>query len=184
MAKNLRDKKLNEEHIEQVMSVYGEYLMRLIYLYVKDWSIAEDILQEVFFTYYQKANQFEHRSSLKTYLSKMAINRCHDYLQSWKNKRIIFTETVGNLLSNSKSIEESYELESDIFNLTRYVLDLPIKYREAILLYYYHEFTINEISKLLNCPESTVKTRLHRAKSLLRNTVDTSEWEGFQDEQI
>ncbi|MGB6408415.1 MAG: sigma factor-like helix-turn-helix DNA-binding protein, partial [Planococcus donghaensis] len=70
------------------------------------------------------------------------------------------------------------------FNLTRYVLDLPIKYREAILLYYYHEFTINEISKLLNCPESTVKTRLHRAKILLRNSVDTSEWEGFQDEQI
>ncbi|MGB6407863.1 MAG: sigma factor, partial [Planococcus donghaensis] len=109
MAKNLRDKKLKDEHIEQVMSAYGEYLMRLIYLYVKDWSIAEDILQEVFFTYYQKANQFEHRSSLKTYLSKMAINRCHDYLRSWKNKRIIFTETVGNLLSNSKSIEESYE---------------------------------------------------------------------------
>lgn len=49
MAKNLRDKKLNDEHIEQVMSAYGEYLMRLIYLYVKDWSIAEDILQEVFF---------------------------------------------------------------------------------------------------------------------------------------
>jgi len=49
LAKNLRDKKLNDEHIEQVMSAYGEYLMRLIYLYVKDWSIAEDILQEVFF---------------------------------------------------------------------------------------------------------------------------------------
>ncbi len=182
MAENHITNKLKDKHIEQVMSAYGEYLIRLIYLYVKDWSIAEDILQEVFFTYYQKANQFEHRSSLRTYLSKMAINRSHDYLRSRKNKRIIFTETVGNLLSNSKSIEESYELESDIFNLTRHVLDLPIKYREAILLYYYHEFTTNEISKLLNCPESTIKTRLHRAKSLLRRAVDTSKWEGFQDE--
>lgn len=56
LAENHITNKLKDKHIEQVMSAYGEYLIRLIYLYVKDWSIAEDILQEVFFTYYQKAN--------------------------------------------------------------------------------------------------------------------------------
>lgn len=109
MAKNYGDKNLSEEQIEQVMDEHGEYLLRLIYLYIKNWSTAEDILQEVFFYYYQIANQFEHRSSLKTYLSKMAINRCHDHLRSWKNKRIVFSDAVENLIFSPISTEKTYE---------------------------------------------------------------------------
>ena len=70
----------------------------------------------------------------------------------------------------------------DQSNLTYKVLELPIKYREVILLFYYQEFTSKEISELLNCSENTVKTRLRRAKDLLRKKVDLREWEGMQDE--
>lgn len=178
------DKSLDEEQLNQIMDFHGEYLIRLAYFYVKDWSAAEDILQEVLITFYRKSNQFEHRSSLKTYLSKITINKCHDHLRSWKNKRSLFTESIGNLISMSKSPEEAYVQQAEHTNLTQQVMELPIKYREVILLFYYQEFTSIEISKLLDCSENTVKTRLRRAKGLLRDKIDPEEWEGLADEQI
>ncbi|PSL36182.1 RNA polymerase sigma-70 factor (ECF subfamily) [Planomicrobium soli] len=183
-VRNHIEKSLNEEQLKHVMDHHGEYLLRLAYLYVKDWPAAEDILQEVFLTYYQKADQFEQRSSLKTYLTKITINKCHDYLRSWKNKRSLFSEAIGNLISSSKSPEEAVEQQMGQTSLMREVLELPTKYREVLLLFYYQEFTSKEISQLLDCPENTVKTRLKRAKALLRDQVDPREWEGLPDEQI
>lgn len=183
MSRDYREK-LEEERLEQVMDQYGEYLIRFAYLYVKDWPVAEDIVQEVFISYYQKAHQFEQRSSLKTYLSKITINKCHDHLRSWKNKRSLFSGAIGSLISGAKSPEEAYERRSGQAKLIKKVLELPIKYREVILLYYYHELTGSEISRLLDCSENTVKTRLKRAKALLKEQIDPREWEGLPDEQL
>lgn len=183
MARDLNESKISDKQMENIMDSCGEELIRLAYFYVQDWQAAEDIVQEAFLSYYQKSHQFENRSSLKTYLSKITINKCHDHLRSWKNKRSLFTDTIGELLSDCKSPEENVEVRAGQANLTRKVLGLPIKYRETILLYYYQEFSTKEISHLLNCPENTVKTRLRRAKKLLKDQVDASEWEGFQDEQ-
>ncbi|MDJ0333383.1 MULTISPECIES: sigma-70 family RNA polymerase sigma factor [Planococcus] len=184
MVENDGEYNLNEEQIEQIMDEHGEYLLRFIYVYVKDWSTAEDILQEVFVAYYLKSHQFESRSSLKTYLSKMAINRCHDHLRSWKNRRIVFSDAMTQWISSSKSTEKTYEHQVVRSDLIKNVMELPITYRESIILYYYQQLTMKEISELLACPENTIKTRLRRAKRLLKNNTDSSEWEGFQDEQI
>ncbi|MCM3609834.1 sigma-70 family RNA polymerase sigma factor [Planococcus sp. MERTA32b] len=174
--------KLSDEEMKKIMDSHGEYLVRLAYFYVKDWSTAEDIMQEVFISYYRKSAQFENRASLKTYLSKITVNKCHDYLRSWKNKRSLFSNRISGLISSGKSPEAVLEQDTDQSNLTNKILELPIKYREVILLFYYQEFTSKEISELLNCSENTVKTRLRRAKDLLREKVDLKEWEGMQDE--
>ncbi|WP_422124515.1 sigma-70 family RNA polymerase sigma factor [Planococcus sp. X10-3] len=174
--------KLTDEEMKNIMDSHGEYLIRLAYFYVKDWAAAEDIMQEVFISYYRKGDQFDNRSSLKTYLSKITVNKCHDYLRSWKNKRSLFSNSLGGLISNAKSPEDTYFQQTDQSNLTSKILELPVKYREVILLFYYQEFTSKEISELLECSENTVKTRLRRAKDLLRQKVDLREWEGMQDE--
>ncbi|WKA56522.1 sigma-70 family RNA polymerase sigma factor [Planococcus shixiaomingii] len=184
MARDDAETSLSEEQLKQAMDQYGEYLIRLAYLYVKDWAIAEDIMQEVFLTYYRKADQFEQRSSLKTYLSKMTINKCHDHLRSWKNRQSFFSESIGNLISRSHTPEEAVVEQSGQADLMGKVMELPIKYQEVILLYYYQEFNGNEISQLLDCSENTVKTRLKRAKALLKDQVSLREWEGLPDEQI
>lgn len=173
-----------KEQLKEAMDEHGEYLIRLAYLYVKDWAAAEDIVQEVFLAYYQRAEQFQQRASLKTYLSKIAVNKCHDHLRSWKNRRSLFTESIGQLISRNKTPEEAVEQLSGQAVLMKKVLALPIHYREAILLYYYQEFTTKEISQVLGCSENTVKTRLRRAKSLLKEKIHAQEWEGLLDEQI
>lgn len=174
--------RMTDEEMKRIMDSHGEHLIRLAYFYVKDWAAAEDIMQEVFISFYRKSGQFEERASLKTYLSKITVNKCHDHLRSWKNKRSLFSNSLGGLISSGKSPEKSFEEQTDRSNLTNKILELPIKYREVILLFYYQEFTSKEISEMLGCSENTVKTRLRRARDLLREKVDLKEWEGMQDE--
>lgn len=174
--------KMTDEEMKTILDSHGEYLIRLAYFYVKDWATAEDIMQDVFISYYRKSAQFDHRASLKTYLSKITVNKCHDHLRSWKNRRSLFSNSLGGLISNTKSPEETYVQHTEQSNLTNKILELPVKYREVILLFYYQEFTSKEISEMVGCSENTVKTRLRRAKDLLRQKVDLKEWEGMQDE--
>lgn len=88
------------------------------------------------------------------------------------------------MVSRAQTPEEAFDQHSAQAVLMRNVLELPIKYREVVLLYYYQEFTTKEISRLLSCSENTVKTRLRRAKVLLKDKIDSQEWEGLLDEQI
>lgn len=82
------------KQLEEIIEEYGDYLLRVAYLYVKDLTIAEDIVQDVFIAFYKKQSQFKGNASLKTYLVKITVNRCHDYLRSWKRKRLILMDKM------------------------------------------------------------------------------------------
>jgi RNA polymerase sigma factor (sigma-70 family) len=171
--------------LRKCIEEHGEYLIRLAYMYVKNWSTAEDIVQEVFVSYYQKSNQFENRSSLKTYLAKITVNKCHDHLRSWKNKVHLYSNMVqAKTIQNKHSSTEQIVIEKHDSNvLLKEIFNMSLKYRDVILLYYYQEFTIAEISNILGCSENTVKTRLSRAKSILKNKLTESQMEVYLNEQ-
>ena len=84
---------LEERQFQEIMQEHTDYLLRLAYLYVKEWPAAEDIVQDVFLSYYQKFEQFEERASPKTYLAKMTINRSKDYLKSWRYRTQMLTNS-------------------------------------------------------------------------------------------
>ncbi|MEY9973965.1 RNA polymerase sigma factor (sigma-70 family) [Lysinibacillus sp. RC46] len=169
------------EHLANIMNEHGEYCLRVAYLYVKDWAIAEEIVQDVFFAYYQQQERFEQRSSLKTYLVKITVHKSHDYLRSWKNKRHILFEKLH--IGASKRTPETNLLEEDERRiLTASLFELPITYREVIILYYYQELKVREIAEVLACTENTVKTRLRRARQILQEKLDSSHWEVLEDD--
>src|SRR5699024_1807053 len=167
--------------IEQVIEAYGDYLLRVAYVYVKNKETAEDIVQEVFITYYEKHAQFRHESSLKTYLVKMTVNRCHDYLRSWRHKRIVLFEKVTGKQTN-ETPEKVYVEQVEQTNLLAVLLTLSLPYREVIVLYYYEELSTVAIAKMLNCSESTIRSRLQRARRQLKNRMNADNWEAFSHE--
>ncbi|MBG9456765.1 RNA polymerase sigma-70 factor [Lysinibacillus sphaericus] len=163
------------------MEEHGEYCLRVAYLYVKDWAIAEEIVQDVFFAYYRQRERFEQRSSLKTYLVKITVHKSHDYLRSWKNKRHILFEKLH--IGVSKRSPETNLIEKDERRIvTAALFKLPINYREVIILYYYQELKVREIAEVLTCTENTVKTRLRRARQILQEKLDKSHWEVLEDD--
>ena len=164
--------------LDELMEEHSGYLVKIAYLYVKNWSTAEDIVQDVFITFYQKQAQFRQEASLKTYLTTMTANRSKDYLRSWKRKKDVVFETI---FAKSDSVEQSFIQQEQLQELEKHLFDLPLKYREPLILYYYNEWPISDIAAFLNLNENTVKTHLRRAKQQLKAYFDSNEqevWEG------
>lgn len=154
--------------IEQLIHTYGDYLYRIAFIYTKDARMAEEVVQDVFFNYYRKSEQHNGQASLKTYLVKMTVNRSYDYLRSWKSKKQFLLEKFQGV---TKGTEQLYLEKEERGEITAAVLTLPVKDREVLLLYYYEEMTIVEIAQILNRPESTIKSRLQRAREKLKSRL-------------
>ncbi|MEK4701488.1 sigma-70 family RNA polymerase sigma factor [Solibacillus sp. FSL R7-0668] len=170
---------LSDEHaFGEAMKAHSDYLLRIAYLYVKDWQVAEDIVQDTFLTYYLKFEQFEERSSLKTYLVRIVINKCKDYLKSWKYRKLTLTnQFFGSKKETAHTIEKEERLD-----IAEAVLALPIHLREVIIHYYYEELSVLEVATLLAISDNTVKTRLRRARQLLKGQLSQDAWEVLSHE--
>jgi RNA polymerase sigma-70 factor, ECF subfamily len=159
----------NDDAIVFLMRTYGEEIKRLVYTFVKNWQQAEDITQDVFVTLYTKLDTFRGDSAVRSWIYSIAINRSKDFLKSWSYRKLAFTDKFMNDRKDSAhSAEDGALTNSEDQLLYQAVLSLSIKYREVILLHYYKDFSIREICDLLSMNESTVKTRLSRARKLLQ----------------
>lgn len=161
---------------DSVIEEHSRYLVRIAYLYVKDWGIAEDIVQEVFVTYFQKGAQFRQEASLKTYLTKITANRAKDYLRSWKHKKDVLFETI---FAQASGADEALVQKEELAELEKNLFKLPLKYREPLILYYYDEQSIADIASYLSLNENTVKTRLRRAKQQLKGFFEEVAYDEF-----
>lgn len=154
--------------LEQTIRQHGEELLRLAYTYVKSRQTAEDLVQDVLLKAFEKQTDFRGDSHYKTYLYRMVMNRCKDYLKSWHYRKTVLIEPFQGQATGRPSNESS----EDSAVLGHQVLALPIKYREVIVLYYYKEFSMREIAELLKLPENTVKTRLRRGRKQLKLNLE------------
>lgn len=163
--------------LEQFIRTHGEELLRLSYTYVKNNEMAEDIVQDVLLKAYEQQEQFRGDASYRTYLYRMTINRSYDYLRSWTYKNTILTNKIQQFFHVTKSTEQQVLELSDNQVLGQLVFDLPVKYREVIILFYYKELKIDEIAQLLSCSSNTVKTRLKRGREKLKVTLEGGVWD-------
>ena len=167
-------------NIDELVHTYSDYLYRIAYSYVKDEQAAEEVVQDVFFKFYRTSTQFEGDAHLKTYLTRMVINRSYDYLRSWKHRKNTIFEVFH---SKRPGVDHEVLEQSDSETILKSVLALPVKHREAIILYYYEDLQIKEIAEMLELNESTVKSRLQRGRAQMKDTLQATEWEVLKDGQ-
>ena len=156
--------------MEQIIERYGEYLYHFSYLYVKDIQLAEEITQDVLMKFLLHKEDFRNEASLKTYLTRIAINCCHDELRKQKRKNIL-TKFLP-LRKSEPSTEQAYLATVAFATLKETVFALPVYYREVIILFYYEEFEVAEIADLLDVSQNTVRTRIRRARELLKTNQE------------
>ncbi|WP_413362389.1 sigma-70 family RNA polymerase sigma factor [Lysinibacillus sp. 3P01SB] len=174
---------LSNREMNELMDTYSGYLLQVSYTYVKNWATAEDLVQESFIKFFKSYGQFREEATVKTYLTRIAINTCHDYLRSWKNKTQIFSNLlIKKEADRQKGIEARLIASIEQTELTKHVMQLPIIYREVILLFYYEEYTSVAVAELLGLSENTVKTRLRRARAMLKERLGEMEWEVLSHE--
>lgn len=147
--------------ITKLIKLYSNDILRMCLVYVKDYHLAEDITQETFIKVYQKLDTFKKKSNIKTWIVSIAINNCKNTLK--KNSK-----EVAPLEDLTLTYNENFSKNETKISVTESISKLPNKYLEIIMLYYYQELSIKEISRILKVPQSTVKTRLKRAKEKLK----------------
>nr|WP_255816908.1 sigma-70 family RNA polymerase sigma factor [Bacillus cereus group sp. BfR-BA-01491] len=162
-----------EDLIDEIMNKYGQEVLQLVYSYVNNKEVAEDLTQDIFVKCYKSLHTYKGNSNLKTWLWRIAINHCKDYLKSWYNKKVIVTEDDFTYMESQKeSVEQIVIQSAEDSRLASAVMNLPIKYREVIYLFYYEELSIKEIAIVIDVKENTIKTRMKKAKELLKKGLE------------
>ncbi|MGE6599501.1 sigma-70 family RNA polymerase sigma factor [Bacillus proteolyticus] len=162
-----------EDLIDEIMNKYGQEVLQLVYSYVNNKEVAEDLTQDIFVKCYKSLHTYKGNSNLKTWLWRIAVNHCKDYLKSWYNKKVIVTEGDFTYIGSQKeSVEQTVIQNAEDSRLASAVMNLPIKYREVIYLFYYEELSIKEIATVIEVKGNTIKTRLKKAKELLKKGLE------------
>ena len=164
---NVHPKDQIKSPIEDLMIDYGDELTILAYSYVKNIEDAKDIVQNVFVKAYLQLEKLRGECTIKTWLYRVTINQCKDYLKSSLFKRIILFGTVIEPKQTDHSAEEHLMDKEFSRSVLNEVLKLKLNYREVILMTYFQDLKMKEIANILNLPEATVRTRLQRAKKQL-----------------
>lgn len=152
-----------DEELTAAIDAFSDMLYRLILSYTSDPAASEDILQDVFVSYLTDPTRFLDREHEKAWLLRVTINACKKYHRSFWNRNRAELDEIGHFQTQEQS--EVLEL----------VMALPAKYRLVVHLYYYEELSVRDIGQLLRLKESTIQSRLHRARQKLRKEMEVPE---------
>ena len=156
----------SDREIVRIVETYSDMLMRIALNRMNSIAEAEDVVQTTFERLMKRQPRFENREHEKAWLIKTAIRICID--EARKNAR------HANVPLNEE-IAAAYSEES--FELLDTVRQLPEQDRDAVYLYYYEEYTIKEIAKILGEREGTIRSRLSRARKKLRAIMEGDAYE-------
>lgn len=151
---------MSEEYFNLLVEKYTDMVLRLAFTYLKNMSDAQDLCQEVFLKLYKNQTAFKDEEHEKAWIIRVAINTCKDVIRSQWRKRFFLADEI------IVPIEEEENKE-----IVALVLELPIKYRSVIYLYYFESYSTAEVANILGRNEATIRTQLKRARELINNKM-------------
>lgn len=173
------DNSLAEKLIKRIKSgdrTASDELTRLVYTDVlrfcayraKDLSDAEDLTQETFLRLFRYISSYTEKNKFKAYLFRLASNVCNDFYSDGFEAEVLnenLPDTSDDISSRDTAIV-----------VRRAVSSLPASQREAVVLFYFNGLRIKEIADVQRVPSSTVRTRLNRGRTKLKEILTK---EGF-----
>lgn len=161
-----------KDTIEGLYHKYATEIQRMCYLYLGDYQLAEDATQETFVKVYRNYAKFNHKSSEKTWITRIAINTCKDFLQRKLNQKwTVSDEEFEACLYETPQKKNVYSEVENTMLLTGAINRLDVAYREIVVLYYYQELSTKEIAGILKLPRTTVEFRLKEARKILKREL-------------
>lgn len=134
---------------------------RVCYSFMKNEADTEDMVQETFLRLLRAGHEFQSTEHEKAWLIVTASNLCKDSLKKWWRK----CEDIDSLAAVPQAVD------SEAGNMLCAILELPAEYKTVVYLYYYEGCTTSEIASQLRCPDATVRSRLARARKLLKTIL-------------
>jgi len=156
--------------VEMLIEKYKDNIYAIAFNVCKNMQDAEDVVQDTFIQYLSVKKDFETEQHIRAWLIRVAINKA-------KNKNTNFFRK--NMLPLEEYLETLTFESSESSELFETVMNLPEKYRVIIHLFYYEDYSVNEIADITKISVSNVKVRLSRGRVLLKEAIK----EVWEDEQ-
>lgn len=153
----------SEEEASRAIDLYGDTVKRICMIHLKNYADTEDIFQTVFLKYVLKSPEFHSTDHEKAWIIRVTINACRDLLKCFFHSRTLPLDSLK---------EKPGKPAPDHSDVLEAVLALPSKYKDVIYLYYYEEYSAEEIGQILRKNTNTVYTLLNRGRQLLRSSLE------------
>jgi RNA polymerase sigma-70 factor (ECF subfamily) len=148
-------------------------IFRFVLRLVKDETIAEDLIGEVFLDVWRQAGRFEGRSQVSTFLLAIARNKAFSALRK-RREDSLDDEVAGQIEDEADNPEVTVQKVDKGAALRACIEKLTPEHREVIDLVYYHEKSVEEVAAIVGAPEATVKTRMFYARKRLSELLKTA----------
>lgn len=168
---------LPNEITEEVVRFYSPLVYRIALTRTQSTTDAEDIFQEVFLKLVSNEKPFDTEEHRKAWIIRVTINCCNThFVAPWHKNVTSMDDVMLTQVAGTTTDEYNLSEEPDVYAK---ILKLPKDMRDVILLFYYEDMSIREISQILNTSEVNIKKRLSRARQKLKIELEAEEREGF-----
>ena len=155
----------NTDALQQLVEMYSDGLVRFAYCFVASSDVAEDIMEDTFATVIASKRRFSPRATFKTYLYKIARNKCVDYIRF--HKKFVPLNDLENVLVFN-DVETEVEKREEKRMLYKCLQQLPREYRYVLQLSYLEGFDTQQVCSIMRKNTKQVYNLLARAKLSLK----------------
>ena len=159
-------RKSRVEQVSEMINRNSDMVYRLAFSMVKSVQDAEDVHQEVFIRYIRTNPLFESREHERAWFIRVTTNLCKNLWKSAWRQKMVSMDSLEETQDGNAYVQRSLNEDEEL--LVETVKRLPFKYRMVVHLFYYEEMSLEEIATALKLKSSNVRTRLTRARKMLR----------------
>ena len=161
----------NKKSFEDLYNQYFQALINYGFRITKNENLIEDAVQELFISIWNNRTNLSEVNEVKFYLFRSLKNRILRQLEKDifdKSEDVdVYLDLLISISEEQKKID-SEQLNTNLDTLQRAIAHLPLRQQEVINLKYYHDFTLDEIAKLMNVNKQSVSNLLFRSYAILR----------------
>lgn len=167
-----RVKNGDEQAFSELIEEYKLSIYKTAKAILKDEDDVCDVIQDTALSIYKNISNLKNEKYFKTWVIRITINKCYDIITKYR----LDDEKKLKIQSNFEEIHNGFDREVIVKVDLEKALDLlEDELRIITVLYYYNDFSISEISKILNIPKGTVKSRVFRAREKLYDILSKEE---------
>lgn len=172
----------DDDAFAALVTRYSDFVFTIVVRIVIDEEDARDVAQDAFVRAHRALGKFRGDSKFSSWLYRIAVNRALTHLKQRKRRPSpVSLGEVPQLESSVLDTVKRSDPERDLFRserartVVRAVEKLPPNYRTVVTLFYLEERSYKEVAAILGIPMGTLKTYLHRARAILRQTLAREE---------
>lgn len=165
-----KSQKGDKDAFTQVILMIKNDLYKIAKTKTTNEEDIQDIIQETMLDAYKNIKRLKDTNKFKAWIIKILLNNCNKYYRKKYKNNEIYDNYDIEFYKESIKYNNNQQLIDDTLDFYEMIKELKYEYRIIIILYYAEKYTTKEIGKILNIKESTIKTRLSRAKDKIRKT--------------